>query len=69
MDAETPEVDENSGQQESAATGQQESAATLPLAADDNTLGQEGGSQQQATHRYPQRMRRPADRLIDHVHL
>ena len=47
MDAETPEVDENSGQQES--------VATLPPTADDDTLGQEGGSQQQATHRYPQR--------------
>ena len=61
MDAETPEVDENSGHQES--------AATLPLTADDDTLGQEGGSQQQATHHYPQRTRRPPDRLIDHVHL
>ena len=66
MDAVTPEVDENSGQ---AATGQQESAATLPLTADDDMLGQEGGSQQQATHRYPLRTRRPPDRLIDHVHL
>jgi hypothetical protein len=59
MDAETPQLD----------LGQQESVATLPLPTNDDTLGQEGGSQQQAVHRYPQRTRRPPDRLIDHVHL